>query len=45
VPPSEPAASPELAEDIHRLQTEEQARIERHRQEALARLRELARFD
>ena len=35
----------ELAEDLRRLRTEEVARIERRRQEELARLRELARFD
>ena len=42
-----PALPPvaELAEDLRRMRTEEEARIERGRQEELARLRELARFD
>ena len=43
--PEPPAASTDLAEDIHRLRTEEQAKIDRQRQDELARLRELARFD
>jgi len=38
-------ASTDLADDIRRLRTEERAKIERARQEELARLRELARFD
>ena len=44
---SKPAPPPvdELAEDLRRLRTEEEAGIERRRQEELARLRELARFD
>ena len=43
--PPVPVPSTELAEDLRRLQTEAQAMIERQRQEELARLRELARFD
>ena len=44
-PTPTPGPSAELAEDIERLRTEEQAKIERRRQEELARLRDLARFD
>jgi len=39
------AGSTDLAKDIERLRTEEQAKIEHRRQQELARLRELARFD
>lgn len=49
-PPSEnstpaEAAARQLTTDLERLRREEQARIDRERQEALARLQELARFD
>lgn len=36
---------PDLADEIRRLRSEEQAKIDRQRQEELARLRELARYD
>lgn len=37
--------SPELAQELNRLETAEQADRDRRAQEELARLRELARFD
>lgn len=42
---SGPVPAPRLTVDLERLRAEEQARIDRARQEALARLHELARFD
>lgn len=44
-PPDGPVAAPRLASDLQRLRAEEQERIDRERQEALARWQELARFD
>lgn len=43
--PIGPVAAPQLTSDLERLRAEEQARIDRERQETLARLQELARFD
>lgn len=43
--PGGPVSAPQLTSDLQRLQAEEQQRIDRERQEALARLQELARFD
>lgn len=40
-----PTTSTEFGDDLRRIQTEEQARVDREAQENLARLRELARFD
>jgi hypothetical protein len=40
-----PVAAPELTGELERLRVEEQERIDRERQEAIARLQELARFD
>jgi len=40
-----PAASDELAQDLGRLETEERGKRDREQEDALARLRELARFD
>ena len=40
-----PVAAAALGGELDRLRTEEQARIDRQRQETLARLQELARFD
>jgi hypothetical protein len=44
-PTEEADASAELARDLRRIRDEEQAKIDRRRQEEVARLRELARFD
>jgi hypothetical protein len=40
-----PTVDPNLARDLERLHSAEQARIDRERQAAIARLQELARFD